>query len=134
MRPSDEGNAPAAGVDEVQGGFLGSLVAVGRYRREHVRQACTREEYERYAHVVYLDEVRIVDGVLRQAGYYAHYVHAGEVVYGLFLTQMVFMAVGRNDGISGFRGIVLYAVEHGGVVVGHEVGHYDAYHVGRFPS
>ena len=134
LRPSYEGYAPAASVYQVQRGFFGRLVAVGCHRREHLRQACPREEYERYAHVVYLYEVGIVYRVLRQAGYYADNVHADEVVNGFFLALVVFVAVGCHYGVSRLGGIVFDSVKNGSVVMCHKVWHHHAYHVGGVPS
>ena len=51
---------------------------------------------------------------------------AVEVVDGPCLVEESLVGVGADDAVADLECLCLYAVEHGCVVVGDEVGHYDA--------
>ena len=121
---SDEGDAAAAGVDEVLGGLLGGLVAIGRHAGEAFGQAGAAEEDERDAHGGYLVEVAVVCGVLGEAGDDALDVEADEIVDSAHFSLAVLMGIGTDDGIARLASLILDAVENGRIVMRHQIGDY----------
>ena len=128
VRTTDKGDAAGTGLYHVLGCLLRCHVAIAYHLRELVFQTAAGKEHQRYAHVMKLLEVRIVGGILRQTGDDAFHMHVEEVVQRLCLALMVLMTVGTDDRVAQLRRIVLDAVEHCGIIMGHQIGYYHANH------
>ena len=131
VRTADKGDAPAARIDEVLGGLLGSDVAIGGDTREFVRQTGAPEEHHGYLHVVDLLEVTVVAGILRQTGNDALDMQVDEVIDGFHLELAILVSVGTDDRVTGLAGLVLDTIEHSRIVVRNQVRHYHADNPGR---
>ena len=125
---SDEGDAAAAGIYQMLRGLEGSLVAIGGDGGEAVGETGAPEEDKGDAHVGYLLEMLVVGGVLRQTGDDALDMQADEIVDGLDLGIGILMRIGADDRIALLAGLILDAIEHGGIIMGDQIGHHHAYH------
>ena len=124
IRSSDKGDAARSGIYQMLCGLLGSLSTIGHHTGEQFMQTSAGKEHQGDAHVVNLLEMTVVYGILRQTGDDTRHVHIDEVVDHCLLTLMIFMRVGTDDCITIFQGILLYSIEHRGIVVGHQIGHH----------
>ena len=134
VRTSYECDAPAACVYQMLCRLLGSLIAIGRHAGEPVCQTGTTEEHQGNTHGGQSLKMRIVRRILGQTGYNSLDMHADEVVDGLCLNGKVLMAVGTDNAISFTTCLVLNTVQHSGIVVCHQIGHNDTYHLGGILS
>ena len=116
------------------GGLLRGNVAIGDHTRELIRQAGSSEKHEGDPHLGDLLEMRIVGGVLRQTGDDTLHVQVDEIVDGPHLVLTVLMGVGTDHRVARLPGLVLDTVEHGGIIVGHQVGHHHTDHARRLFS
>ena len=89
------------------------------------------EEDQGDAHLADFLEVAVVGRALCQTGDDADDVQVDEVVDGALLVEAVLVGIGADDAVAGTARLVLDTVEHGGIVMGHQVGHHHADHLGR---
>ena len=132
VRTADECDTFRTGFDEVLRGFLRCHISISYHLRELVFQTAAGEEYKRYGHLMKLFEMRIVYGILRQTGNDAFHVHIEEVVECHYLSLIIFMTVGTDNGITVFGCIIFYTIENGSIVVGHQIRDDDTYHARCF--
>ena len=128
VRASYEGDATASLSDEVLGSLLRGDISVARDAGEQFGQTGACEEHQRDAHLVDALEVFVVGSILRQAGDDTSHMQVDEVVDGRLFLLVALVRVAADDGVAILPCPLLDAVEHAGKVVGHQVGHHNAYH------
>ena len=71
----------------------------------------------------------VVGSVLRQASDDAFDMQADEVVDGFHLCITLLVGIGADDGVALLGSLFLDAIEHGSIVMSHEIRHNDTYHM-----
>ena len=128
IRTADKGYTPATRFYQVLRGLVGSLVAVSCHRRTAIRQTGSSEEYQRNTHLRQLLEVAVVLRILRQTGYNALHVQTDKVVHRHRLVFEILVAVRTDYAVTCAPRLTLDAVQHGSIVVRHQVRYHHANH------
>ena len=68
-------------------------------------------------------EVRIVDRILCQTGDDAFHMHIQEVFYRSLLVFCILVAIGADHRITILYGIIFYTIQHGSIIMSHQVWH-----------
>ena len=97
---ANEGNAARTRPDKMRSGLLCGLITVGNHLRKHIRQTGSGKENHRDAHVMQLNIMPIVHGVLRKTGDDTVHMHGDKILNGLFFPLMALMAVAADDRIT----------------------------------
>ena len=125
---ADKGDAARTGVYHVLGSLLGCNITIAYYLRELIVQTATGKEHQRHSHLMQLLEVRIVNRILCQAGDNAFYMHIQEVFYRSLLVLCILMTVGADHRVAISNGIIFYTIQHGSIIMGHQVWHNHTNH------
>ena len=73
-------------------------------------------------------EMRIVDRILCQTGDDAFHMHIQEVFYRSLLVFSILVTVGADYRVAISYGIIFYAIQHGSIIMSHQVWHNHANH------
>ena len=125
---ADEGDAARTGIYHVLGSLLGCNITIAYYLRELIFQTATGKEHQWNAHLVQLLEVRIVNRILCQAGDDAFHMHIQEVFYRSLLVLCILVTIGADYRVAIPYGIIFNAIQHGSIIMGHQVWHNHTNH------
>ena len=73
-------------------------------------------------------EMRIVDRILCQTGDDAFHMHIQEVFYRSLLVFCILVAIGADYRVAISYGIIFYTIQHGSIIMSHQVWHNYANH------
>ena len=131
VRTTHERYLPTARLYQVLRSHICRLVAVGCHAGEPICQTRTTKKHQGDTHLGNLLKMVIVPRRLRQTGNDTLHMQSDEVVHRHRLVLHSFVTIDTEHAVPCLTSLILYAVQHGSIIMRHKVRHNDANHLRR---